>query len=122
MRAVAEISISMNVTGMSKMGRSSGMRLIQGRRQVDTRNPEVQGLAGWLLRLLRSSHPLREAEGKQMRLLETMRLGGRSQLMLVSCGAERFLVGGGLESVETIVPIKAESLSGAVVNLDERCK
>ncbi|WP_373694179.1 flagellar biosynthetic protein FliO [Edaphobacter paludis] len=43
-----------------------------------------------------------------MHLLETLSLGGKKTLMLVSCGGERFLVGGGLESVETIVPLKSE--------------
>jgi flagellar biogenesis protein FliO len=42
---------------------------------------------------------------KQMQLLETLPLGGKRQLMLVQCGTEQFLVGGGLESVETIVKL-----------------
>jgi flagellar biogenesis protein FliO len=40
-----------------------------------------------------------------MQLLETLPLGGKRQLMLVQCGTEQFLVGGGLESVETIVKL-----------------
>jgi flagellar biogenesis protein FliO len=42
---------------------------------------------------------------KQMQLLETLPLGGKRQLMLVQCGTEQFLVGGGLESIETIVKV-----------------
>ena len=69
--------------------------------------PEVQGLAGWVLGLLRGLGK-RKACVKQMELIETLALGGKRQLMLVSCGGERFLVGGGLESVETIVRVNAE--------------
>jgi flagellar biogenesis protein FliO len=74
--------------------------------------PQVQGLAGWVLSLLRGCVGRREAPLKQMQLIETLALGGKRQLMLVSCGGERFLVGGGLESVETIVRVKAESPLG----------
>jgi len=63
--------------------------------------PEVQGLAGWVLGLLRGLPGRRETHTKQMQLIETLALGGKRQLMLVSCGKERFLVGGGLETVET---------------------
>jgi flagellar biogenesis protein FliO len=73
-----------------------------------TAPPEVQGLAGWVLGLLRSCAGKREAQGKQMRLIETLALGGKRQLMLVSCAGEKFLVGGGVESVETIVRVNAE--------------
>jgi Flagellar biosynthesis protein, FliO len=44
-----------------------------------------------------------------MELIETLSLGGKRQLMLVRCGGQHFLVGGGFDTVETIVPI-----SGAV--------
>jgi flagellar biogenesis protein FliO len=68
---------------------------------------EVEGLAGWILARLRASRRLRAAESREMNLLETLHLGGRRQLMLVECGGERFLVGGGAESVETIVQVSA---------------
>jgi hypothetical protein len=43
--------------------------------------------------------------------------------MLVTCAGESFLVGGGLESVETIVRLKAEvSLDVAAKSLDEPCR
>lgn len=86
------------------------MRLLQGMRR--TTNPkvnfEMQGLAGWVLGLLRGWRGERMAQRKQMRVLETLALGGRRQLMLVSCGDEHFLVGGGMDSVETIVRVKAD--------------
>jgi flagellar biogenesis protein FliO len=84
---------------------------------------EVQGLAGWVLGLLRGFMRQREAQTKQMELIETLALGGKKQLMLVSCGGERFLVGGGLESVETIVRVNAEaSLGFEAANSGEICQ
>jgi flagellar biogenesis protein FliO len=41
----------------------------------------------------------------QMRLLETLPLGGKRQLMLVQGGTERFLVGGGFDAVQTMVKV-----------------
>jgi flagellar biogenesis protein FliO len=73
-------------------------------------NFEIHGLAGWVLGLLRGWRGERTAQRKQMRVVETLALGGRRQLMLVSCGGEHFLVGGGIESVETIVRVKAEGV------------
>ena len=42
-----------------------------------------------------------------MRVIETLQIGGRKQLVLVSCAGERFLVGTGHESVQTIVHVRA---------------
>jgi len=67
-----------------------------------------QGLAGRMLRLMRSWRGQRGAQHRQLRLVETLPLGGKRQLMLITCAGESFLVGGGLESVETIVRLKAE--------------
>jgi flagellar biogenesis protein FliO len=69
---------------------------------------EAHGLASWLLGLLRSWQGQREMQRKQLRLVETLSLGGKRQLMLVTCGGESFLIGGGAESVETIVRLNAE--------------
>src|ERR1700733_14552413 len=89
------------------------MRLLQcseGAMASKASAPEGRGLAGWLLGLLRGWPGQREGQVKQMQLIETLALGGKRQLMFVSCGGERFLVGGGLESVETIVRVNAEAL------------
>jgi flagellar biogenesis protein FliO len=79
-----------------------------------TNNPkmsfEIQGLAGWVLSLLRGWRGERTAQRRQMRVVETLPLGGRRQLVLVSCGGEHFLVGGGIDSVETIVRVKADGV------------
>jgi flagellar biogenesis protein FliO len=86
------------------------MRLLQGSDGTTASRvvaPEMQGLAGWVFDLLRGLGK-RDAHVKQMELIETLALGGKRQLMLVSCGGEQFLVGGGPESVETIVRVSAE--------------
>jgi hypothetical protein len=73
----------------------------------------AQGLAGWVLDLLRSRRGEWAGRERQMRLLETLPLGGKRQLMLVSCNDEEFLVGCGPESVTTIVRT-GDRLSGSV--------
>lgn len=89
------------------------MRILQVPGQAGRSTPvklaaaEVQGLAGWVLGLVRGWRRQRTASQKQLRLVETLSLGGKRQLMLVRCGDESFLVGGGMESVETIVRLKA---------------
>ena len=73
-------------------------------------NFEIQGLTGWVVDLLRRWRGEGTAQRKQMQLVETLELGGRRHLMLVTCGDEQFLVGGGIDSVETIVRVKAGTL------------
>jgi flagellar biogenesis protein FliO len=105
------------------------MRILQGVREKGVDNTastavfEVKGLAGWVLGLLRALRGRRVVQRKQLRLVETLALGGKRQLMLVTCAGESFLVGGGPESVETIVRVKAEvSLDGAAASLDGTCR
>ena len=84
---------------------------------------EVQGLAGWVMGQLRDLRSRREVHRKQLRLVETLSLGGKRQLMLVTCGGESFLVGGGLDSVETIVPLNSDISPDVVTtSLDESCR
>jgi hypothetical protein len=100
------------------------MRLLQGIEGVIGRKPtaEMHGVAKWVFGTWRGWCEQREVQHKQLQLMETLALGGKRQLMLVSCGGERFLVGGGPESVETIVHVKAErSLGFAAKNPDEIC-
>jgi hypothetical protein len=111
------------------MNRGDEMRVLQdaGQRELKvaatTADSEVQGIAGWVLSLLRGWRDQHEAQRKQLRLVETLRLGGKMQLMLVTCAGESFLVGGGLESVETIVRLKAEVLLDvATKSLGEPCR
>ena len=88
------------------------MRVSQELGQIELNNvgpvaaPAIPGLAGWVLRLLRVWRGRREMQREQLKLVETLSLGGKRQLMLVTCAGERFLVGGGPESVETIVRLR----------------
>jgi flagellar biogenesis protein FliO len=60
---------------------------------------EGWSLAAWLIAMFARR---RRAPEKQMELLETLQLGGKRQLLLVNCGGQRYLVGGGADSVDTI--------------------
>ena len=98
--------------GLQGTGRVSGAKIEVGR----------TGLAGWVLGAIRGLRNERHATTKQMHLLETLPLGGKRQLMLVSCGGERFLIGGGSESIETIVRVRDEiSPDVAAKNPDRTC-
>ena len=47
----------------------------------------------------------RRPSKRQMEVLETLTLGPKKQLLLVRCNEERYLVGTGAESVQTMVRI-----------------
>jgi hypothetical protein len=92
-------------------------------RMVTISTSETQGLAGWVLNLLRGWRGQGKVQRKQLQLIETLPLGGKRQLMLVTCGGESFLVGGGLESVETIVRLRPEvSVNEVARKLDGTCQ
>jgi flagellar biogenesis protein FliO len=88
------------------------MQGIQNAGQINTEKigPELQGLAGWLLGLARRRRGRRLGDQRLLKVVEALPLGSKRQLMLVSCGEEYFLVGGGLESVETIVRVQGKSV------------
>jgi flagellar biogenesis protein FliO len=68
------------------------------------------GLAGWLLQRLRGG--LAQARGeRRMRIAETLSLGGKRQLLLVVCDGERFLIGAGADSVQSITALGCELAS-----------
>jgi flagellar biogenesis protein FliO len=103
------------------------MQVLQ--RSIDTNETvsispsEVHGLVDWILKMFRVGRGQRETTRKQLRLVETLPLGGKRQLMLVACAGESFLVGGGVDSVEAIVRLKAEApLSVLATSRDEPCK
>jgi len=101
------------------------MRLLQEVRSADSKGGahEIQGLAGWLLSLTRSWRGRGVSQQKQLQLVETLALGGKRQLMLVTCAGESFLVGGSYESVETIVRLGFETSSAqAAGRMDELCQ
>jgi flagellar biogenesis protein FliO len=85
--------------------------------------PKIQGLAGWVLGLLPGLRGQREIKQRQLRVVESLPLGGKRQLMLVTCAGESFLVGCGMESVGAIIRLKAESSPDVEANsLDESCR
>ena len=94
-----------------ELRRSDGMQLVSdnGRKSQYKIVAEPQGLAEWVLRWWRSRQRSREEQSKQMQVLETLSLGGKRHLLLISCGGERFLVGGSQEGVETIVRVASEA-------------
>lgn len=97
------------------MKRRNGMQLVRGMKPVEkAERREVQGLAGWAISLMKNRRYPRETSERKLRLEETLPLGGKRQLLLISCAGEQFLVGGSLESVEVIVPVRpAQSLETA---------
>ena len=87
------------------------MHLVTEARTEVRREAAMQGLAGWVLRTLSGLQQRTEKRHarKQMRVVETLPLGAKQRLLLVSCGGERFLVGTGPESVGTIVRVRPET-------------
>ena len=79
------------------------------------------GLAGWILARLHNAYMKQSFTQKEMSVVETLALGGRRQLMLIECGGDRFLVGCGVDSIETIVPIPAApDVSGRINSLEDQ--
>ena len=69
--------------------------------------PVVGGFAGFVMDMVRrgrSGLAVTRAE-KQLKLVEMLQLGGKRQLLLVSCEGRKFLVGAGVEGVQTIVAV-----------------
>lgn len=79
------------------------------------------GLAGWLLGCLSGAGTKRQVAAKQMHLLETLPLGGKRNLMLVSCAGQLFLVGGSAEGIESIVKVSSEHSGSVAAKADESC-
>jgi flagellar biogenesis protein FliO len=65
-----------------------------------------KGLVGWLVEVI-GARSRQNGRQKQMELLETLSLGGKRHLMLVSCGGGRFLVGANGDASMTIISIGA---------------
>jgi flagellar biogenesis protein FliO len=66
-----------------------------------------RGLIGWIIARIRSTSGTQSRAPREMHLVEKLTLGGKRQLMLVECGGERFLVGCGTDTVESIIQIRA---------------
>ena len=67
------------------------------------------GPVAWLFRRL-AANQLARTE-RQLRVMETLHLGGRRQLVLVSCGDERFLVGTRADGIDTITRVSGPAIA-----------
>ncbi len=86
------------------------MHLVKRQETVPSEARQIGGVAGWVMEWAHAlwlGARMRHEGKKQMYVVETLAIGGRKQLVLVSCGGEHFLVGAGADSVETIVRVHA---------------
>ena len=76
--------------------------------QMPIRVVGTRGIVDWLLQLFHKTRltATKKKPQAQMRLIETMSLGGRRQLMLVSCCGREFLVAADAETIRSIVPMR----------------
>jgi flagellar biogenesis protein FliO len=88
------------------------MHLVAGTKTKFESEPDVHERmrAGWLQRVIEviasaAGAGSRRTAKRQMEIIETLAVGSKKQLVLVQCGGERFLVGTGVESVQTIVRV-----------------
>lgn len=85
---------------------------------MDVANTTQGGLAAWLIERfagLRTRLQSGVAATRELRVVETISLGGRRQVTLLSCGNQRFLVGCGADHVQTIVHVPCpEDKEGAL--------
>lgn len=73
-----------------------------------------QGITNWLIGRFRTWRGLRVAAPSRLQLIETLRLDGKTNLMLVSCDGDHFLVGCGRESVQAITQVQSSRSLGLV--------
>jgi len=64
----------------------------------------------------------RGGKRKQMKLVESLALGNRRQLLLVVCDSQRYLVGAGADSVGSILAIDAVPVSRDGVSRDRTAR
>jgi flagellar biogenesis protein FliO len=88
----------------------------KGIRQQEAPLQKFGGLAllllrGWHWWRVRGLAQQRRKARKQLFLLETMVLGPKQRVVLMRCGAERFLVGMGAEGVTSVVRVEESSVS-----------
>jgi len=68
---------------------------------------QADGFAGWAIAALRRTRG--KVEERDLRLVETLSLGGRKQVSLVVCAGQKFLVGCGPDNVTSIVAVREEA-------------
>jgi flagellar biogenesis protein FliO len=85
---------------------------VMGFAAIQGEKPLAGGLVGFVMDAVqRGRSGLRgKREVKRMKVEETLSLGGRRQLMLVSCGERKYLVGAGSDGVQTIVAVEDDEV------------
>jgi flagellar biogenesis protein FliO len=79
-----------------------------------------RGLVGWLMEAIRT-RTRQNGQPRRLKWIETLSLGGKRHLMLVSCDGTRFLVGVNGDAAMTIVSLTgAESCSDEPVEIAQR--
>jgi flagellar biogenesis protein FliO len=84
------------------------------------RTQEGRGAVGWLLGAISLLRSGRSSAKQELKLVETLPLGGRRQLMLVVCGEERYLIGGGPDRVDTMIQVGVGHSQSETLRLSER--
>ncbi len=100
----------MNDSGMAvDMTPRTSLRTVTMTRDKQYAQPQLVGLLQGLVRGWKSGFARRDASAsRQMRVIETLTIGPKKHLVLVSCGRERFLVGTGADRVQRDVLIGPE--------------
>jgi flagellar biogenesis protein FliO len=70
------------------------------------------GISDWMRRIVGFAGLRRDRGERRLKLLETLQLGGRRQLLLVVCDGRRVVVGIGGDSVQSIVQLSEKIESG----------
>ncbi len=93
------------------------MEMVQGYtlgKKKQERSQASSGLAGWIAGALQGRVRIRwrgtARRVPHMQTLESHPLGGKRQLLLVTCDGERYLVGCGPDSVSSIVKLTSTSV------------
>ena len=90
--------------------------------QSNTRSVRVQrsaagegtSLAQWLLDAMARWKERGRGDERRLQLVETLPLNGKGRLMLVRCGGKEYLVGGGVDSLETILCVGERESCGVL--------
>jgi hypothetical protein len=74
------------------------------------------GVVSWLQEMVGQMRN-GSARRRRMRLIESLPIGGKRNLLLVDCGGRHFLIGTGSSGVQSIAPVDLGCIDG-----DEECE
>ena len=105
---------------MSSAGRMYRMTKVARETRQTRETRQHEGLAAWLWAAVRSVRAgewrAQKPARKHMHVVETLTLGPRKNVVLMSCDGERFLVSLGAEQVGTMVRVRPERFQTTVPN------